>query len=233
MTSLEFQIATRTLPGFPGDVSRETLRRLEIYADLLAQWNKTINLVAAATLPDMWRRHFLDSAQLLPLACRNGAPKSVKIWVDLGSGAGFPGLVLAILSKDFDSPPMMHLIESDARKCAFLREAARLTETNVILHNSRIETVETFPADVVTARALAPLAKLLDLSARFIGPDTTCLFLKGEHIDEELTEATKCRKMDIERFPSRSDPKGIILRLKGPSPKSGGLRLEGMQSAKN
>jgi 16S rRNA (guanine527-N7)-methyltransferase len=210
MSSSEFRIAAGGLLGLPGGVSRETLKRLETYADLLVQWNKTINLVAAATLPDIWRRHFLDSAQLLPLA-----PEGAKIWVDIGSGAGFPSLVLAIIGEEGDSRPIWHLIESDVRKCAFLREAARLTGVNVVLHNSRAEAVEAFPADAITARAVAPLPKLLDLAAKFLSPDTTCLFLKGKHIDEELTKATKCWNMNVERFSSHSDPRGTILRLKG------------------
>jgi 16S rRNA (guanine527-N7)-methyltransferase len=214
MSSSEFRIAAGGLLGLPGGVSRETLKRLETYAGLLVQWNKTINLVAAATLPDIWRRHFLDSAQLLPLAPR-GAPKYEKVWVDLGTGAGFPSLVLAIIGEEVDSRPTWHLIESNARKCAFLREAARLTGTNVVLHNSRAEAVGAFPADVITARAVAPLPKLLDLAAKFLRPDTTCLFLKGEYIDEELTKATKCWNMEIERFLSHSDSRGTILRLKG------------------
>ena len=127
-------------------VSRETLERLTIYADLLVKWQAKINLVGPETLADLWSRHMLDSAQLFPLI----RPDAKRL-VDLGSGAGFPGLVLGVMGA-----PDVHLVESDARKCAFLREAARLTGTTVTIHNKRIEQVAPLGADVVTARALAP-----------------------------------------------------------------------------
>lgn len=186
-------------------VSRETLERLIRYADLLEKWQKAINLVGSGTLPDLWRRHFLDSAQLLSLA----PPESV-VWVDLGSGAGFPGLVLALLGAS-----QMHLIESDTRKCVFLQEVARQTNTSVTIHRQRIETVPAFPADVVTARALAPISQLVQWSRRFASGTTVALFLKGPDIDRELTEVSRYGIINIERIPSRSDPAGIVLRVKG------------------
>ncbi len=183
-------------------VSRETLDRLRTYADLLVKWQPRINLVGPATLPDLWRRHFLDSAQLFPHVPAGPL-------VDLGSGAGFPGLVLAVLGAG-----PVHLMESDQRKCAFLREAARVTGTSVTVHNQRIEKIPAFPAACITARALAPLADLLALGQNFLNRDTLCLFLKGRGGDEELTAASKEWNMSIERVNSVTDPSGIILKLK-------------------
>lgn len=183
-------------------VSRETVARLERYAALLVKWQARINLVGPATLPDLWRRHMLDSAQLAPFL-PGGGPI-----VDLGAGAGFPGLVLAALGA-----PDVHLIESDARKCAFLREAARVMGVAVTVHACRIEAVAGFPAAAVTARALAPLARLLGWAERFVAPGTRCLFLKGQGFEDELTEARKAWSITFEGVPSRSDPSGILLLL--------------------
>lgn len=191
--------AFRQLTG----VSRETLDRLEVYAATLRKWQRRINLVGRDSLGDLWRRHFLDSAQLLPLI-----PPAARTLVDLGSGAGFPGLVLAALGV-----PGVHLVESDARKCAFLREVARLVEVEVRIHNRRIEDVAPMTADVVTARALAPLDELLDLAEPFIAPHSICVFLKGRGADEELTRARETWNMTVMRHPSASDPSGTILRL--------------------
>ena len=184
-------------------VSRETMARLEAYAELLKRWSGRINLVSRNTLGDLWRRHFLDSAQLVPFI-----PEKTRSLVDLGSGAGFPGLVLAILGV-----PGVALIESDRRKAVFLREAARIANTPVKIVDSRIEAVKPDPADVVTARACAPLDKLLPLAQRFIGPNTVCLFLKGEQVADELTAARREWRMKSAQLPSRADPRGVILRL--------------------
>ncbi|CAO3408090.1 16S rRNA (guanine(527)-N(7))-methyltransferase RsmG [Azospirillum largimobile] len=184
-------------------VSRETLDRLIAYEGLLRKWQPKINLVGPSTLPDVWKRHFLDSAQLFPLL-----PEDTRVLVDLGSGAGFPGLVLAILGV-----PQVHLIESDVRKCAFLREVARVCEAPVTVHTKRIETVTGIEADVVTARALAPLADLFAWAHPFIGSRGKCLFLKGSALDDELTATTQYWTMDSERFDSRTDPSGTILRV--------------------
>jgi 16S rRNA (guanine527-N7)-methyltransferase len=189
------------------NVSRETLKRFQAYAELLKKWQGAINLIAPNSLRDLWRRHMLDSAQLiagLPADCRN--------LVDLGSGAGFPGLVLAILGV-----PKVHLIESDAKKAVFLAEAARAAGldpgTNPVIHRGRIEEMTGWTADVVTARACAPLDRSLELAERFIGPDTICLFPKGERVADELTLAGKQWRMEVESLPSISDPSGKILRL--------------------
>lgn len=181
------------------------MARLKIYAELLRKWQRAINLVGSATIPDLWRRHFLDSAQLLPLA-----PNTARVWLDLGSGAGFPGLVLAILGV-----PQVHLVESDGRKCAFLGEVARATGTQIFLHYCRVEVAPALSVDVISARALAPLTDLLAMSARFAGPKTVLLFQKGQDIEKELTEASKSWSMTVERLASRSDPSGVILRVKG------------------
>jgi 16S rRNA (guanine527-N7)-methyltransferase len=189
------------------NVSRETLARLENYVSLLLKWQGSINLVGADSLKDVWRRHILDSAQLAA-----HIPRSAGIITDLGSGAGFPGLVLSIM---LDHP--IRLVEASGKKAAFLREAVRLTMAPAIVHHGRIERVEPWPSDVVLARALAPLTLLLDYAEPFLrdaGKDATCIFLKGGRAAEELTESSKSWTMSVERFQSVSDPTGIILRLR-------------------
>jgi 16S rRNA (guanine527-N7)-methyltransferase len=215
------------------NVSRETLQRLATYAALLEKWQAKINLVGPATLPDLWRRHFLDSAQLISLLPRAGggsrwgrsssSAESVEATTptpalpqlggggtlaDLGSGAGFPGLVLAIMT-DW----RVHLLDSDQRKCAFLRQVALDCGVldRVTIHARRIEQVTGIAADVVTARACAPLAELLDLAAPFIGEKGTGLFLKGAQVEEELTQAQRRWTMRLDRRESISDPAGVIL----------------------
>ena len=185
-------------------VSRETLARLEAYAALLRRWSARINLVGANTLGDLWRRHFLDSAQLF-----THIPQGTQSLVDLGSGAGFPGLVLAILGV-----PGVELIESDERKCAFLREAARVVAAPVVIRNARIEAVPPHTVDVVTARGCAPLEPLLVLAQPFIGPDTVCVFPKGERAREELTAASQAWTMDATFHDSCTDRRGVILCLR-------------------
>lgn len=197
-------------------VSRETLYKLETYVRVLKEWTRAINLVAASTLPDLWRRHMLDSAQLLPLlpALSGSAPR---VLADLGSGAGFPGLVLALMGAG-----KVHLIEADQRKAAFLREVARQTDAPVVIHAVRIEELAPVPAvDVITARACAPLTRLLAHAGAFPGrgpaKGPTCLFLKGKRVEQELTEAGNPWIMAAERFPSCSDPSGTILRIRLPA----------------
>jgi 16S rRNA (guanine527-N7)-methyltransferase len=185
-------------------VSRETAERLRTYAALLQKWQSAINLVGPASLADPWRRHFLDSAQLFPLLIPGAL-------LDLGCGAGFPGLVLAILG---DGSRSVHLVDSDRRKIAFLREAARVTDTKVTVHWDRIESLRPFPVANITARALAPLSNLLGWATPFLQLGGQCLFLKGEKLEDELTAAAKDWKMRTERIPSQSDPYGSILRVK-------------------
>jgi len=188
------------------DVSRETLARLEAYVDLLRAWNRRINLVSAASLADVWRRHILDSGQL----SRHIDPSRGRVLVDLGSGAGLPGLVLGILGI-----AEVRLIEADQRKAAFLREAARVSRTTITVHATRIESVEPFPADVVTARALAPLPELLALAAPFSAKTTICLFRKGQGLREELTAVQEKWIMRTQILASQADPTGHILRVEG------------------
>jgi 16S rRNA (guanine527-N7)-methyltransferase len=195
LTSDEFQRLSH--------VSRETMGRLEAYLDLLKRWQKAINLVSNASLADPWRRHFLDSAQLM-----SHLPESPCRIADLGSGAGFPGLVLAILGAG-----EAHLIESDGRKCAFLREAARLTGAQTPVHEGRIEAVDPIGADLVTARALAPLGKLLDYAVRHLKPGGLCLLLKGKGVEDELTEARKEWNMTFHKSVNHVEKKGWILHI--------------------
>ena len=185
------------------NVSRETLSKLRSYAELLVKWQASINLVSENTLRDLWRRHFWDSAQLAPFV-----PKGPCVITDLGSGAGFPGLVLSILLNI-----EVNLVESSGKKTAFLREAARLTDANVVLHQGRIENLLLPKSDLVTARALAPLNKLLDLAAPILSSSGTCLFLKGARAEEELTAAKKKWKMAVSRFPSATNGDGVILSI--------------------
>lgn len=194
-----------TPEAFAADVpvSRETVERLEAYLTVLEKWQRRINLVGKTTLEDPWRRHFLDSAQLLALL-----PTPTRVLLDLGSGAGFPGLVLAILGV-----PEVHLVEADGRKSAFLIEAARITGTRIVLHTLRLEALPVFPVDVVTARAFAPLARILEGAAPFLLAGAQGVFLKGQSVDDELTEAQSQWTMSVERFASRSDPTGHILRI--------------------
>jgi 16S rRNA (guanine527-N7)-methyltransferase len=192
------------------DVSRETLARLSRYLELLRRWHAAINLVGASTLADPWRRHILDCAQIAP-----HVPRTARIVLDLGSGAGLPGLVLALLGV-----PGVQLVESDRRKAQFLREAARSTGAEVTVHAARIEELE-LRADVVTARALAPLPRLLELAAQVLGPGGLCLFLKGQSALDELTQARQSWHMHSEIVPSRSGSRGVLLKLEGVGRASG------------
>ncbi len=181
----------------------EVLERLAAHLDLLARWQRRINLVGATSLADPWRRHVLDSVQIVP----HLPPTPCRI-LDLGSGAGFPGLALAIATGR-----RVDLVDSDSRKCAFLREAARLAGADVAVHATRIEALSIPPADVVTARACAPLVRLLDLAVPHLAVGGRCLFLKGRDLDAELTESSKIWMMRVGRIPSLSDPSGTLLLL--------------------
>jgi 16S rRNA (guanine527-N7)-methyltransferase len=183
-------------------VSRETLAAFE---DLLRRWNRRINLISRADELHIWDRHVEDSAQLAPLI-----PARVTRAVDLGSGAGFPGLILAA-----ETGIAFDLIEADRRKAIFLREAARVLRAPVRVHAVRIESADLPLAPLVTARAVAPLPKLLDWAARFLTPDGVCLFLKGVGVDSELTAAAAEWQMRVQRFPSRTAAGGVILRISG------------------
>lgn len=202
------------------DVSRETLRALRTYGDLLAEWQKKFNLVGARTIPDMWHRHFLDSAQILDYA-----PKKNPIWLDFGSGAGFPGLVVAILLRERGGGTV-HLVESVGKKARFLREVAGQTigsdsGVEVHVHQERVEEMDQFTADVISARAVTSLDKLLRYANRFSGPESLFLFPKGQDVDEELTEAAKYWNIDLDKYSSKTDPRAVILCINRLSRKSG------------
>ncbi|ABS62895.1 methyltransferase GidB [Parvibaculum lavamentivorans DS-1] len=193
------------------NVSRETLDRLLSYEALLRKWQKSINLVSNGSLPELWRRHMLDSAQLVCLV-----PESARRWIDLGSGGGFPGLVIAILLRERPGF-QMHLVESDQRKCVFMREVARVTGAPATVHTVRIEAFAqgAEAGDVVSARALAPLDRLFGWAAPLFGPETIGLFLKGQGLQDELTLARESWIFDAEFSPSQSDPEGSVLKVRG------------------
>jgi 16S rRNA (guanine527-N7)-methyltransferase len=180
------------------------MARLERYVAMLMDWQDRLNLVARSTLDDPWRRHVLDSAQL-----QRYLPAGVRTLVDLGAGAGFPGLVLAMLGV-----AEVTLVEARQKKCRFLEAVAAATATAVTIAPVRAETLSGPVFDVVTARALAPLDKLLGLSSRVAGSATTCLFLKGERAERELTEARARWMMTVSEHPSLSHPDGVVLEIR-------------------
>lgn len=185
------------------DAPRGAFPQLALFVDLLLTWNRTLNLIGRADARTVWQRHVHDSLQLIPLM-----PPSVDRAIDLGSGAGFPGLILACSTGiHFD------LVESDQRKAAFLREAARATQAPVTIHASRIEAVRIAPAQLITARALAPLPKLLSLAAPLMLPNAICLFPKGQNAEAELTASRSEWHMRVEQVPSGTAPEGVILRI--------------------
>lgn len=188
------------------NLDESTIERFVLYLDLLKKWQKRINLVGASTLQDPWRRHFLDAAQLVKVI----GPTSGPVY-DIGSGAGFPGVVLAMLGI-----ADVHLVESDQRKATFLREALRTTGAAARIHAERIESIEGNGggAAVITARACAPLATLLQITQKIWRSDTIGLFLKGRNVDAELTVTKECWNIDVERLQSLSDPDGVILRIR-------------------
>ncbi len=193
-------------------VSRETLDKLCLYEEQLRRWQAVKNLVAQASLDDLWSRHFADSAQLLALA-----PQDAKIWIDLGSGAGFPGLVVAILMADMPNRKV-HLVEANARKCAFLHEIRRLTRAPVEIHNHRITSLAdsdtVVNADVVCARALAPLDKLLRYAVPFFRTQTVGLFPKGKETDKEIQTAKKSWHFEFRKNQSRIDYNGCVIEVR-------------------
>lgn len=189
-------------------VSRETKDRLQTYSDLILRWTGRINLVARAdaTPEALWQRHIEDAAQLLPLV-----PPGVDRAIDLGSGAGLPGMVIAIARPDIQ----VTMIEADRRKAAFLQTAAAELGLRATVVAARIEAAAVVPASLVTARALARLPALLGLAAPLLAPGGVCLLPKGRGVDAELTEAARGWQMTVERFPSRTDTEAAILRISG------------------
>lgn len=187
-------------------VSRETEARLDRYVALLLEWQAKTNLVAPSTLPTLWTRHIADSLQLIALA------PQAWTWVDFGSGGGFPGVVLAIAMAEQDGA-MVHLVERNAKKAAFLREAIRVTGARGTVHLADIgDYVDSFtgPLDCITARALASLNVLLGFAKPLMSPGVRALFLKGQDVESELTEATKYWKISPQLRPSRTGPGWIV-----------------------
>lgn len=190
-------------------ISNLATERLQIFVGLLAKWNPAINLVSPASLVDVWTRHIADSAQVLDLApVRRGR------WLDMGAGAGFPGVVVSLIAADTDSPVDATLIESDQRKAAFLSTVSRETGVPMTVQAARIEAVAAQNADVVSARALAPLVKLCAFAERHLAPDGTALFLKGGQYEAEIEEARKFWTFTLDVRASRTDPTGAVLIMK-------------------
>ena len=186
----------------------ETIYKLSVYRERLVEWNQKFNLIAPSTIPHIWTRHFLDSAQLMPFI-----PESAHIAADMGSGAGFPGLVLGVMAQGLKKPLQIHVIESTGKKADFLQAVTDELELNIVVRRERIEAIRDLKADIVMARALKPLPDLLGYANHLAYKGTRCLFLKGRNISEELTRAQKQWIFQSEIFPSRSDDSGRIIVL--------------------
>jgi 16S rRNA (guanine527-N7)-methyltransferase len=195
-------------------VSRETENRLDIFVDLLLDWQKKTNLVAPSTLHELWTRHIADSLQLLPLA------PEARLWVDFGSGGGFPGMPIACALAG-QTGAQVHLIESNGKKAAFLREAVRATGAPAVVHRERAEKFGESCAEavhVVTARALAPLKILCAQAFPLISRGAVGLFLKGQDVDAELTDAAKYWRLEASKVPSKTSPQSAIVVVRGRRP---------------
>jgi len=191
-------------------LSPEAEARLKIYVDLLARWRTVTNLISEASYAEIWTRHIADSAQLLPLA-----PEATR-WVDLGSGAGFPGMVIAILLADV-AGARVHCIDSDRRKCAFLREVARATEAPAEIHAGRVEAIapeSLLPVDAVVARAFAPLPRLVELAKVWIMHGAVGVFPRGRSAETQLEALPAAPDLTIDTFASKLDPEAAILRVR-------------------
>ena len=188
------------------NVSRETIEKFQFYLTLLEKWQRRINLVSKSTLADAWQRHILDSGQLAAYY-----PPQTRQILDVGSGAGFPGLVLAIMGG-----VSVDLVESDQRKAVFLSTVIRELGLPAMVHNQRIETMPNLCPDVITARALAPVPKLLNLIETQLHSDGVCLFLKGASVEDELTNLQSYSTMVATTYPSLSGANGVVLELKNP-----------------
>ncbi len=195
-------------------VPRETLEALDRYAEMLTEWNQRINLVSESTLPELWTRHFLDSAQLMSFI-----PDRAETLADMGSGAGFPGIVLSILGF-----PEVHLIESIGKKANFLGEVIRELGLPAAVHQVRIEEMKGSKADIITARALKSLPELMKYAQPMMEKESLCLFLKGKNVLEELTESAQSWTFDFAKCPSISDPSGSVLIIKNLRSKHAGSR---------
>ncbi len=196
---MEFSVAGR-------DVSRETYDDLVQFGDLVRKWTTKINLIAPSTIADLWDRHIVDSAQLYQYA-----PESFDLWVDIGSGGGFPGVIMAIYAKTQRPNANFILIESDQRKAAFLRTAARELGLKLEVVAQRIEEAKPMDADVVSARALTTLSDLLPLTIRHLKSDGCCLLHKGKRAQEEIAQARRNWQFDLEEHASFTDPAARLL----------------------
>ena len=188
------------------DVSRETFERLNFYHDTLIKWSKTHNLIGPREREQIWTRHFADCLQLVPMI-----DPDAKL-VDIGSGAGFPGLVIACAQAD-NFRPAITLVEPNLKRCAFLRHVSHSLSLNVEVMNDRIENVSRETFDVVTSRAVSSLTKLLEMGAPWLENGAKALFLKGHNAEEELTEARHYWNFKVQMKPSRSDSHGVVLSL--------------------
>lgn len=196
------------LPGF--DVSRETTARLAILTGLVEEWTRKINLVSASSISDMAVRHVQDSAQLMCFA-----PATARRWADLGSGGGFPGLVIAIVAHELRPQLAVTLVESDQRKATFLRVAAREVGVAVHIIADRIERIPPLRCDVLSARALAPLKDLLEFAERHLEPSGCAIFPKGRRAEAEIAKARKGWNFDMTSTPSQTDADAVILSIRG------------------
>lgn len=192
------------------DVSRETLDRLRIFSDVLKKWNPKINLVSKRSLEDLWIRHIADSVQVFKLA-----PKGVEHWVDIGSGGGFPGVIAAIIAADESPKTAFTLIESDQRKSAFLRNAARECGVNIRVISKRIEEVEAQNANILSARALADLSDLLRFAELHLAKTGIALFPKGENWKKEVDKSLDEWRFDFDPVTSLTEPNAVILKIRG------------------
>ena len=190
------------------NVSRETMGRLDAYAALLLKWSSRINLVAQGSVAQLWTRHFLDSAQVF-----DQAPENFRYWVDFGSGGGFPGAVAAIVAAEKRTNANFALVEADQRKAAFLRALAREVGVQFTVISRRVEDLDPMAADVISARALAPLPKLLDYANKHLAQGGTALFPKGARFAEELANARKTWSFQAETVASVTDKEAAILKI--------------------
>ena len=198
MTSDEYNFVKNTF-----GVSRETFERLKIYQELLLKWQAKINLIGPDTVSDSWNRHFVDSLQILPYIDDKNA-----VAVDMGTGAGFPGMVMAIAGM-----ANVHLIESDTKKIIFLKEVARLTHTDVSIHHMRIEEATIDNVKLIFSRACSSLSQLLSYSQNYVSRETKCLFHKGKNYSKELLDSQSDWLFDYSVYPSITDAQGSILQV--------------------
>jgi len=190
-------------------VSGETVDRLQQFAALVIKWNSAVNLVSKSSIPSLWARHLLDSAQVFRLA-----PPQAKRWLDLGSGGGFPGIVIAILAAELLPSLRVTLVESDQRKSVFLSESIRQLDLSVDVKACRIEILQPQLADVMTARALAPLTELCGYARTHLAPGGAALFQKGASVEAEIAAAQAAWRFDLVRHPSLTDPAAVILDIR-------------------